>query len=209
MKGCCAAAEPGRHTLHDALAPRALSMERRSERCREVRVVSISSVSSSAPYECFSVYGAGKAARLALTRTLAREAELVHNPWAEAQRSAAGGAGGDQGGPPSIRTLSYAPGALDTEMQVRSPRSGGSSCPRLTRRTIPTRCGPARRGDRALHRRQPEKLFRMTRRSSGVSSATTRTAVWWTPPSQRGELRTLCVRLAVVPQVAGTSSPRP
>ncbi len=63
------------------------------------------------------MYGAGKAARLALTRTLAREAELVHNPWAEAQRSEHAAAAGP-GGPPTIRTLSYAPGALDTDFQV-------------------------------------------------------------------------------------------
>jgi hypothetical protein len=54
-----------------------------------------------------------------LTATLAREAELLHNPKAVSlQRAGAGG-------PPRIYALSYAPGALDTDMQVRAGSGGG------------------------------------------------------------------------------------
>lgn len=121
----------------------------RSKACKEILVVNVSSVSATQPYEAFSVYAAGKSARLMLARTLAREAELLHNPSArqvqqqdsnqaahaqhgsQEQGSSLGGESTSScseaissshsrqlGSMPVILSLSYAPGALDTDMQV-------------------------------------------------------------------------------------------
>jgi NAD(P)-dependent dehydrogenase (short-subunit alcohol dehydrogenase family) len=107
--------------------------------CQQLTVVNISSVSADKPYEAFGVYAAGKAARAMLTATLAREAELLHNHTHqhEGQRRS-----------PTIRALSYAPGALDTDMQVRGHGSdffacdhaSGISCLHVA--AIMSRCGP-------------------------------------------------------------------
>lgn len=101
---------------------------------RRVTVVNISSVSAHQPYEHFSVYGTGKAARHMLVRCVAHEAELREAAWARRQQGEReqgrvqereGGRGGEWSAgfectPPFavVRAMSYAPGAINTEMQV-------------------------------------------------------------------------------------------
>lgn len=109
---------------------------------RQISVVNISSVSVDQPYEHFSLYGMGKAARHMVVRCLAHEAALreeahagrggggavssaagtgvTGGSGAGVGASAAAGAGGDRTAQPlaRLRALSYAPGAIDTEMQV-------------------------------------------------------------------------------------------
>ncbi|KAG2449631.1 hypothetical protein HYH02_005164 [Chlamydomonas schloesseri] len=118
---------------------------------RQVSVVNISSVSVDQPYEHFSLYGMGKAARHMVIRCLAHEAALReeahavrygssssssssssnnndsnNNGSADTNGSSLGGSleGGHAAAPPPppplarLRALSYAPGAIDTEMQA-------------------------------------------------------------------------------------------
>ncbi len=106
---------------------------------RRVTMVNISSVSANQPYEHFSMYGTGKAARHMLVRCVAHEAELREAAWARGQQGEGeqgergqgrgqereegrGGEGSAGGGctPPFavVRAMSFAPGAINTEMQV-------------------------------------------------------------------------------------------
>ncbi|KXZ46992.1 hypothetical protein GPECTOR_39g486 [Gonium pectorale] len=106
---------------------------------RAITIVNISSVSVDQPYEYFALYGMGKAARHMIIRSVAHEASLRE---AEAAAAASGGScaavGAPHAGAPNrhggaaaaaaatgvstacarVRALSYAPGAIDTEMQA-------------------------------------------------------------------------------------------
>lgn len=86
-----------------------------------VTIVNISSVSAHLPFEHFSVYGAGKAARHMLIRCVALEAQQREvAAAADATAASAPASAGGRGAlpPPRVRALSYAPGAIDTEMQA-------------------------------------------------------------------------------------------
>ncbi|EFJ43277.1 hypothetical protein VOLCADRAFT_96616 [Volvox carteri f. nagariensis] len=127
--------------------------DHQSRQRRVITIVNISSVSVDQPYEHFSLYGMGKAARHMIVRSVAHEAALretgglVETAAAAAKGASAaaaaaaaavggaplqwecspgnttgGGGGGGGGLQPAavarVRALSYAPGAIDTEMQA-------------------------------------------------------------------------------------------
>ncbi|KAG2492100.1 hypothetical protein HYH03_009592 [Edaphochlamys debaryana] len=104
-------------------------------RRRLITVVNISSVSVDQPYEHFSLYGMGKAARHMIVRSIAHEADLRERGDGAAAAAAGNGSGAeaaesykaaaeeeeeeeDAGPWARVRALSYAPGAIDTEMQA-------------------------------------------------------------------------------------------
>lgn len=114
-----------------------------SPTCHELTIVNISSVSWCRAYETFGVYSAGKAARhMLLVATPALEADMFHPPNAGPADTDQGVQGGDghgnghkgdggsarsNGGSaakgPKVRALSYAPGAIDTDMQAAARES--------------------------------------------------------------------------------------
>ncbi|GIL62972.1 hypothetical protein Vafri_17149 [Volvox africanus] len=127
---------------------------RESQQRRVITIVNISSVSVDQPYEHFSLYGMGKAARHMIVRSIAHEAALREAELPSVAMAAAAAAmdkeeeadkailqGGTAPLLPTtsspfheslksatihnpatktarVRTLSYAPGAIDTEMQA-------------------------------------------------------------------------------------------
>ncbi|KAJ3109049.1 hypothetical protein HDU97_009167 [Phlyctochytrium planicorne] len=78
--------------------------------CKAVTVVNISSLAAIEPFDCWSIYGAGKAAREMFHRTMVVEEGLI-------QQEESSPAGSPENIQPRVRILNYAPGPLDTDMQ--------------------------------------------------------------------------------------------
>ncbi|KAJ3089260.1 hypothetical protein HK102_006816 [Quaeritorhiza haematococci] len=93
--------------------------------CKRTTIVNVSSLAAVEPFDCWSVYCAGKAARDIFTRTVAIEESLIEQE--EKQKSHSESPNGCSESEPSspthvrprVTVLNYAPGPLDTDMQRR------------------------------------------------------------------------------------------